>query len=214
MSPRNKNIINTKGLSEKNQFMCILGFQIRNSEFEFLSTHLNRNYVFTYLAPIHYLNQSQIIINLNHKENLPELIDWNLYFDIAINCQFNACGAWWLSWEMSLKYCIVDLSVIIISLYCNLYKRFCSNSFLIRSQENGNDRKSFLASSVFRNTAFGQQWMHNMNATDEWPWDLILVQLLRSYILVVFATVGWPHLSDCGLMMPYGDRDLGQHWLR
>ena len=29
-----------------------------------------------------------------------------------------------------------------------------------------------------------------------------------------YSTAFTQRLTHCGLMMPYGDRDLGQHWLR
>ena len=37
-----------------------------------------------------------------------------------------------------------------------------------------------------------------------------LVQLFLGYDLYV---VSGPVLTHCGLVMPYGDKDLGQHWL-
>ena len=60
--------------------------------------------------------------------------------------------------------------------------------------------------------------MNNLSA------DLLLIKLW-SIIWVIEATEnevleyatfrpGFSELTDCGLVMPYGGRDLGQHWFR
>ena len=43
----------------------------------------------------------------------------------------------------------------------------------------------------------------------------ILYDMFENYFLEILPPLpGANELTHCGLMMPYGDIDLGQHWLR
>ena len=44
-------------------------------------------------------------------------------------------------------------------------------------------------------------------------WDLVPL-ILRDFTVFMLLSINPRLLTDCGLVMPYRDIELGQHWLR
>ena len=85
---------------------------------------------------------------------------------------------------------------------------------LTPTQNNGCDYlsspKSYLISVSKRGC-----WLHTVKSWLFCPWlfHQILLLYTISYSCFILSISG-VCLTQCGIMMPYGDKDLGQHWLR
>ena len=64
------------------------------------------------------------------------------------------------------------------------------------------------------------QLIASLSQQEWWDIDMDFLMIAMQLIYIGIEVISWEQrrfnqeLTHCGLVTPYGDRDLGQHWLR